>query len=287
MIDYSFIIPHRNTPDLLRKCIDSIPHREGVQIIVVDDNSDPGKVDFDHFPGVGESFTEVYLTKEGRGAGYARNVGLSHAIGKWIVFADADDFFNPCIEQAMDEYLDSEAEVIFFKGNSRKLDGTIAHRGDYLNLELDKTLETNDFTMPLLITCPCLKFVSRCFLTSNGISFNECRYANDVVFGAHIAVNAKKMQASRLQIYCITSSEGSLIKATSIDSAVVRYTQECLAYSLLKARFPSSDFLLTCLFNTWMTLYKKSHIMALLLSYRAVFAAGSSFVKYAIKAKFC
>lgn len=36
---------------------------------------------------------ELFLTKEGRGAGYARNTGLSHAKGKWIIFADADDFF--------------------------------------------------------------------------------------------------------------------------------------------------------------------------------------------------
>jgi len=68
MINYSIIIPHKNTPDLLQKCIDSIPHREDVQIIVVDDNSDEDKVDFEHFPGLNEKATEVYFTKEGKGA---------------------------------------------------------------------------------------------------------------------------------------------------------------------------------------------------------------------------
>ena len=47
MINFSFIIPHKNTPDLLQKCLDSIPRRDDVQIIVVDDNSDADKVDFD------------------------------------------------------------------------------------------------------------------------------------------------------------------------------------------------------------------------------------------------
>ena len=39
MINYSIIIPHYNIPDLLGRCIKSIPEREDVQVIVVDDNS--------------------------------------------------------------------------------------------------------------------------------------------------------------------------------------------------------------------------------------------------------
>lgn len=50
-IVYSIIIPHKNIPDLLRRCLDSIPQRPDIQIIVVDDNSSPDKVDFAHFPG--------------------------------------------------------------------------------------------------------------------------------------------------------------------------------------------------------------------------------------------
>ncbi len=42
-LNYSFIIPHYNTSDLLQRLIDSIPQREDVEIIVVDDNSDDGK----------------------------------------------------------------------------------------------------------------------------------------------------------------------------------------------------------------------------------------------------
>ena len=34
-IVYSIIIPHKNIPDLLRRCLDSIPQRPDIQIIVV------------------------------------------------------------------------------------------------------------------------------------------------------------------------------------------------------------------------------------------------------------
>lgn len=49
---YSVIIPHKNTPELLRRCLSSIPKRGDIQIIVIDDNSDLDKVDFYHFPGM-------------------------------------------------------------------------------------------------------------------------------------------------------------------------------------------------------------------------------------------
>ena len=45
-INYSFIIPHKNCPDLLQRCVDSIPERDDVQVIVVDDNSDEGKKNY-------------------------------------------------------------------------------------------------------------------------------------------------------------------------------------------------------------------------------------------------
>ena len=74
-VNYSVIIPHKNTPDLLQRCLASIPCREDIQIIIVDDNSDPEKVDFEHFPGIGIENVQVILSKDGKGAGAARNRG--------------------------------------------------------------------------------------------------------------------------------------------------------------------------------------------------------------------
>ena len=111
---YSIIIPHKNTPRLLERCLCSIPTWDEIQIIIIDDNSNSESVDFSHFPGNGRKNTEVLFTKEGKGAGYARNIGLSHARGKWIIFADADDFFTADCFTILNEYMDSPHEVIYF-----------------------------------------------------------------------------------------------------------------------------------------------------------------------------
>lgn len=145
-INYSIIIPHKNIPELLQRCLDSIPRRVDLQIIVVDDNSDLDKVDFSHFPGMNEECVEVYFTKEGKGAGYARNIGLQHAVGKWLIFADADDFFNCGFLYSIDKYRDSLYDIIYFGVNSVFSDSLkITNRGERVNEFVERAILTNDF----------------------------------------------------------------------------------------------------------------------------------------------
>mgnify|MGYP002627111942 CR=1 FL=1 len=47
---FSIIIPHKNTPDLLERCVNSIPKRDDLEIIIIDDNSSPEIVNFENFP---------------------------------------------------------------------------------------------------------------------------------------------------------------------------------------------------------------------------------------------
>lgn len=90
---YSIIIPHYNVPELLQRCLNSIPNLPSFQIIIVDDCSDGKIVDFRCFPGMERENVKCIFLKEKHGAGFARNLGLRYACGKWVLFADADDFF--------------------------------------------------------------------------------------------------------------------------------------------------------------------------------------------------
>lgn len=285
MVNFSFIIPHKNTPELLQKCLDSIPRRDDVQIIVVDDNSDSKKVDFDHFPGVDDPSVEVYLTKEGRGAGYARNVGLQHACGKWLVFADADDFFLPGLTAAMEEYKDSDAEVVFFKGNSLKLpSGEPGHRGELMNEAVDKAVSTNDFTDVLLLTAPCRRFIKHHVVRDKHIVFDEVRWANDVTFIAKLVANTSKYAASSMPIYCITESSGSLVYCRSLESQIVRFKEEGKSVRIYRKKFHPSQ-LVKWYFFTWMGVYKIDKVKALALVPEAIRNCGMIFITYAVKQK--
>lgn len=94
MINYSFIIPHKNSPQLLNRCVNSIPRRDDVEIIVVDDNSDPNVVDWKSFKFDDTRCLTLIQDHSCKGAGNARNVGIDNAHGRWLLFADADDYYE-------------------------------------------------------------------------------------------------------------------------------------------------------------------------------------------------
>ena len=84
---YSVVIPHKDSLQWLFRCVASIPVREDLEVIVVDDNSSLAETDWTDFR---KEFPHVrlFMTHEAKGAGYVRNVGLEHATGEWVVFAD-------------------------------------------------------------------------------------------------------------------------------------------------------------------------------------------------------
>lgn len=289
MINYTIIIPHKNTPDLLRKCIDSIPHRNDVQIIVVDDNSDVDKVDFERFPGLNEPCTEVYLTKEGKGAGYARNVGLEHAVGKWIVFADADDFFHTeVLAEAMNSYKNQNQDIVFFMGDSIKLpSGLPGHRGEALTEALKEILQTGDCTKAVLLSIPWRKFFSHKMILDNHIRFNEVICSNDVVFMGRVAAVAKKMVASSLCIYCATEHEGSIITNKSLKNRLVRFYEECENVKILRrTKYRHEQSIYYWHFSEWFNVYKLNKWQAVKLIPHAIQTVGLPFVNQIIRAKF-
>ena len=71
---YSIIIPHKEIPDLLMRCLRSIPVSEDIQVIVVDDNSSYDDTCLYTYPELSRPYLEFIRTKTGGVAGYARNL---------------------------------------------------------------------------------------------------------------------------------------------------------------------------------------------------------------------
>ena len=112
---FSVIIPHREIPDLLMRCLKSIPVSEDIQVIVVDDNSPDVDTYLEKYPELSRPYLEFIRAPKNGGAGYARNIGLNHAKGKWLLFADADDFFVGNMYDIISMHVESDADVIYFQ----------------------------------------------------------------------------------------------------------------------------------------------------------------------------
>lgn len=236
-MNYTIIIPHKNTPDLLQKCLDSIPERDDVEIIVIDDNSDESIVDFSHFPGLGRKNTKVILDKSGKGAGYARNLGLAEVKDtKWLIFSDSDDYFTGYLGVAMDKYLNDDSDEVYFKRHSVYV-GTDrpATRHQTANARVDEAIASGDVSViQYKDLAPVCKFVSWRLVKENNIKFEPIRFANDVMFFLQVGCKLKKLTIDPNPIYVVTEREGSLMKTFSEEAVLCRYYASTRVIALQK-----------------------------------------------------
>lgn len=212
MINYSIIIPHYNIPDLLARCIRSIPERDDIQVIVVDDNSPNQESYLSTIPELSRKNVEFYPNKDGLGAGHARNVGLSHAVGKWLVFSDSDDFFVDNFSEILDEYVNDEHDVIYFNIKSCDCyDMSKVFPDGNKNHIFTKYYETgNDVYFRVCYTEPWGRIIRRSVVVDNAIQFQETKAHNDLLFAVKVGLSAKNVLIVDKPLYWYVIREGSL-----------------------------------------------------------------------------
>lgn len=222
----SIIIPHHNIPELLRRCLSSIPKRDDLQVVVVDDYSDNKyipelqKIEED-FPHV----TMFYLDKNG-GGGKARNEGLKVAKGRYVLFADADDFFNYCLNQVLNDYKEADYDIIYFDANSVNTE-TYVNTDRCMNLHKKITLyqkhpEKSLFQLRYLFGEPWCKMVKREVIEQHHIQFSETIIHNDTKYSYLVGYYCPKAHVDPRAIYCVTDREGSVSKCSSLDRMFTR-----------------------------------------------------------------
>lgn len=210
-IIYSIIIPHKNIPELLIRCIESIPSKSDIEIIVVDDNSDPNILKSSNIELLYKKYSNLRIiyTTENKGAGYARNIGLKQASGKWIIFADADDFFHDNFYSIIEKYENEEHDVVFFRTYSLTSDtlSKVNSREDVFELYLKK----QDLNLLKYVSHSVWgKMFSKKFINEHDIKCDETPASNDVLFSGLVGIYANNLQIDKSELYCCTIRKGSI-----------------------------------------------------------------------------
>lgn len=209
---YSFVVPHHNSPDLLQRLINSIPQREDIEVIVVDDNSDEGKkaiVDR-------EDVKIIYLDKDhSKGAGHARNEGLKHIHGRWTLFADADDFYKEGFLKILDDYVDADVDLVFF--NIESVDSSTLLPGKRNRAALHQKLiaqyDGSKYTSDVLLYqgfSPWRRMIRTDLILSNHLFFEEIPQSNDTFFSLQVSALAKSWEVDDRTVYILTFFENSI-----------------------------------------------------------------------------
>ena len=201
---YSFIIPHHNCPDMLNRLLSTIPMRDDIEIIVVDDNSDLCKK-----PKISRKdvqFIEIG-PEETKGAGHARNVAMANATGKWYIFADSDDFFVDGFISVLDNYINSHNDVIYY--NYLRAD---AETGEII-IQRQKVQDYisyyNGTTDSILLLkyknhTPWSKMVRASLVKKYNLYFEEVINGNDTLFSYFVGYFARNFTVIDSPIYVYT-----------------------------------------------------------------------------------
>ena len=219
----SIIIPHKNSSKKLERLIKSIPQKSFFEILVIDDNSQ--EQEFQQVKKICQAFNiQLYINPKQNGAGAARNIGLQKATGEWILFADADDFFSPNMEDIVKPYLfEEQYDIVFFQTNSYYEDNfQVAYRHLYYN-DLINTycLNNNADYLKFKFLVPWAKLIRKEIITANNILFDEIPAGNDMYFSILTAEKAQKIAVCKDVLYNITVSKGSItttLNLTTFDS---------------------------------------------------------------------
>lgn len=221
-IDFSIIIPHRDSLHFLPKLFHSLPESDRIEILLIDNSFIPIKredVDTD------KNFELLYSSPE-RGAGGARNEGLEHAHGKWLIFIDADDYLPDNTFEIFYNHFNSDAELIYFGMNGIYVDtGGYSERGDQYTKLVRGYLsgKISEMEIRLGFASPCSKMVRRELIDRHHIRFDEVVASNDVYFSLLTGFYAKKIDAVDKITYIATVSRGSLTKRRDLKVLQSRF----------------------------------------------------------------
>lgn len=246
----SIIIPHFNYPKSLRKLLETII-REAVeaQIIVVDDNSTKGIEDYQALIRDFSDKVEFYTNDTGnKGAGAARNVGLSKAEGEWLLFADADDYLLEGWYEAVKGYTDKEYDIVYFvptsveEGSSKE--GT-RHKHyeelieQYISSDASKNAAVD---LKYLSVIPVSKLIRASVVRDNDVRFDEIRNYDDAMFSVMTAFYAKEISADTKHIYCIVEHPGSLTTDKKEDTYELGHLVFCRRNKFLREHLNKDEY---------------------------------------------
>ena len=186
----SIIMPVYNAEKYLREALDCVLAQTmtEIEVLCVDDGSTDTSLEILHEYAAKDPRVTVY-TQDHQFAGAARNLGIKHAAGKYLLFLDSDDVFDPrLVEKSFARAEETSADICVFGGETFYEDS-----GERLpmpklcrpDLCPETVFSAKDHPKEILFFStpePWNKLFRREFITAEGIDFQRIRSCEDKAF---------------------------------------------------------------------------------------------------------
>lgn len=197
----SIIIPTRNNEEHIAEAITNClnNHDTDYEIIIINDAStDQTLSEINRVIKSNQQKITVITVEKNIGPGPARNIGISQAKGEYLMFLDADDWFEPqAIDYVAKKLRETQPDVLMFNHQRVWNNGIIVPNipNKYVNLEnKEKDISEPEQRRGAIrnLHCPWNKAYKLDFIKDNDISFPEGFY-EDVTWSIESVLLAKTL----------------------------------------------------------------------------------------------
>lgn len=238
----SVIVPVYRVEKYLLECIDSILAQtySDFELLLIDDGSpDQSGAICDEYA-IRDSRIRVFH-KENGGVSSARNLGLKHAKGVWIMFVDSDDtIMSDCLEVCMGYIDHCDVDLLQFK-HSQSI--------DYADVIYDKLLGKVDYLKMKHPVCIGGAIFKTAIIQHTGLHFDEqIKLGEDQLFIYEYIFSSDKCIYINRMLYDYRVNEQSATKTMKHDDILMSID----AFLNLKKNYPvvtkKVNNILLCLF---------------------------------------
>lgn len=239
----SVVIPIFNVEKYVCNMLFSVINQtyKNIEIILVDDGStDNSVIVCTEYLKKTNAVWKV-LQKSNGGAASARNYGIKHANGEWIICPDSDDYLAPqLINKLIDYALTKKVKCVFTNYESVMVDdvGKIVFFEKELKVFKAKKIQHLFLTRKLKLISPGMLLHKTIY---ESIEYNtKCTYDEDVYFIWELVYLIDEVAFLDSNYYLYVTREGSTVHSLKPDSYLLTSTQYKQFEAQLRKRFPNN-----------------------------------------------
>ncbi len=242
MPEVSIIIPVYNSHSYVIDCLESIAAQTvaDYEVIIVNDGSTDNceQLITDYISQ--NNLSDFHLfSKPNGGISSARNLGLSKAQGKWVMFVDSDDWLEPdCLRELLSVADRSCADLVI--GGYQAYDQISGHKDIWSHYPCDGGSIPEDINSLHSFSFIWGRLYQKEIIDHNGLRFDErIKYAEDNAWQLDYLCYAKSFAYSHSILYNYRINNGEQITGKLINPMMKRYRWEHLQGFL--STYPHTD----------------------------------------------
>lgn len=223
MPSVSVVIPVYNVAQYLPQCLDSLIGQDlkNIEIICVNDGSKDDSLSLLRHYAEQDARIKI-IDKANSGAGDSRNMGFTAAKGKYVIFLDADDFFDKqMLSLAFARIKETDADMVVFRYYLYDNRTGKAKEEDYAWMQIrdikKETFAKEDVPERIFNICanaPFVKLYKREFIAKHQLKFDNIKSCNDVAFSLSSLYHASKIALLDKPLVYYRVNTNSQISAT-------------------------------------------------------------------------